>query len=380
MFARYPPVAPGQSVSVGGQVWQQVSSLAQAGPNDRVYVLDRASGRIVFGDGVHGAVPASGSQVAITYTSGPHPGFVQFYRAMKAADPSIHVCAGYTNPQDPTEQPFPLVMGRAHRYDCLQVHPFKPLLAGMGAVAAHDYAMSGADQAAAEVATVQRELRRASGRPVPVTVSAYGLNDRGLNDRLGGAPSVDYLSSLDQGLFTASELVHWADLGVPAAARFQLINRNPATTPVTDPDSPDTAVFGFAPSFTPSASAEVFGLFSHMSGVERIASSVVGNPVRVGASGRYPALLELASRDRSGHVFLDVVNRDPVRAVTATVDVRSAPSAGVMSVWTVDGASTTSVNTPQDPDAVRTTKQVVRLPRGPFARTFPAHSITAIEL
>ncbi len=40
--------------------WSEISDLAAAGPNDRVYVLDEATGSLTFGDGVHGAALPQG--------------------------------------------------------------------------------------------------------------------------------------------------------------------------------------------------------------------------------------------------------------------------------------------------------------------------------
>ena len=41
----------------GTQVWTQVADFFASGPGDRHYVLDRTTGQVRFGDGVHGAIP-----------------------------------------------------------------------------------------------------------------------------------------------------------------------------------------------------------------------------------------------------------------------------------------------------------------------------------
>jgi hypothetical protein len=52
--------------------WHPVAALGEAGPDDRVYTLDEASGVVSFGDGVHGlAVPGGYRNViAVSYRSG----------------------------------------------------------------------------------------------------------------------------------------------------------------------------------------------------------------------------------------------------------------------------------------------------------------------
>lgn len=64
-------------VTVGGQLWQPVSSLAGHGPDARVYALVTnadGSGHLVFGDGVHGRRPPTGSPIAISYRTGAGAG------------------------------------------------------------------------------------------------------------------------------------------------------------------------------------------------------------------------------------------------------------------------------------------------------------------
>jgi alpha-N-arabinofuranosidase len=145
-FADYPPVAPGQTVQVAGSAWRRVATLSSARPADRVYALDRRSGRIGFGDGRHGAIPPKGAQITISYRSGPHAGFTAFYRAMKRADPSINVCSSYETPQ------FVQAMGARHPYDCLVAHPYL-LYSTMDPGPAHDFVMAGADSRAHDVGT-----------------------------------------------------------------------------------------------------------------------------------------------------------------------------------------------------------------------------------
>jgi predicted phage baseplate assembly protein len=58
-------------VTVGGERWTEVRDFDAAAPDAGHYVLDRAAGRLRFGDGVRGRVPAAGQRVvAETYTHG----------------------------------------------------------------------------------------------------------------------------------------------------------------------------------------------------------------------------------------------------------------------------------------------------------------------
>jgi hypothetical protein len=45
------------AVTVDGKEWDEVDTLDDAGPEDKVYSLDPSTGTVEFGDGVHGKVP-----------------------------------------------------------------------------------------------------------------------------------------------------------------------------------------------------------------------------------------------------------------------------------------------------------------------------------
>jgi hypothetical protein len=60
-------------VTVDGSPWREVASLDGSGPDDAVYRAhggDDGSITVRFGDGQHGRVPSTGSQVAATYRKG----------------------------------------------------------------------------------------------------------------------------------------------------------------------------------------------------------------------------------------------------------------------------------------------------------------------
>lgn len=57
----------GEGVTVDGEPWTEVASLDQAGPEDRVYVLDRRTGTLTFGHGEHGRRPPAGVRIDASY-------------------------------------------------------------------------------------------------------------------------------------------------------------------------------------------------------------------------------------------------------------------------------------------------------------------------
>jgi alpha-N-arabinofuranosidase len=111
----YPPVQPSSvRIRVAGTLWRRVDDLATAGPTDQAYELKPADGRVLFGDGRHGAVPPTGSSMRASYRS-IHAGYFAFAKQMKAVDPDIKVCASWGTPE------FPKVVSD-RRFDCLTAH------------------------------------------------------------------------------------------------------------------------------------------------------------------------------------------------------------------------------------------------------------------
>ncbi len=57
------------TVRVDDEEWRQTRSLSEAGPEDKVFVVD-STGRLVFGDGTRGRRPSGSATVTVTYREG----------------------------------------------------------------------------------------------------------------------------------------------------------------------------------------------------------------------------------------------------------------------------------------------------------------------
>jgi hypothetical protein len=58
------------AVTVNGRQWKPVSSFRSVEPDDAVFMINSQTGRISFGDGIHGAIPPVGSTVTVGYRQG----------------------------------------------------------------------------------------------------------------------------------------------------------------------------------------------------------------------------------------------------------------------------------------------------------------------
>jgi hypothetical protein len=113
---RFWPIAtgPGQSptITVAGLAWQYVDSLAASGPTDQVFTLDSTQSRVVFGDGVHGAVPDGTMTISYAVRG---LGFADLYPVLEQS--GVKVCASWGRAA------FVPAMG-SNPYDCLTYHAY----------------------------------------------------------------------------------------------------------------------------------------------------------------------------------------------------------------------------------------------------------------
>ncbi len=386
----YPPAVPGsQQVRVGTTTWTAVADLAEHGPQDTVYTIDAATGAIRFGDGVHGAVPPKGAELRADYTSGPKPGFVHFYDAMKQADPSIDVCATWApiNEQSGLGQAsFAELMagaGRAGDYDCVLIHPYTNFLRDFGdpdwetAREGHDEYMLGEAHATDLVEDLQQDVAEHSTGDAYVAISEFGALWFGGQGDLSSYPS--WTTSMSHATYMASQWARYAQLGVPWVL---------GNTLISETETGLRAVLGGPPAYAFTVDALVREQLSPVleAGGLAVRTTVGENPQVTPVEPEpefgdgYDALAATASTGADGNLRVVVVNRHPDQAVTAQVVPAGYRHTGTAKVSTVAGEDFTSFNGIENPDDVRLEHTTVQTGRDAFAYTFPAHSVTVLEL
>ncbi len=372
----FPPVVPGSlRVYVGGQRWEQTSDLSLAGPAARVFSLDASSGALRFGDGYHGAVPPAGALVTVDYRSGPHQGFLGFYSAMKRMNPRVKVCES-----EETDLAFLAIMGRRHRYDCVQLHLYARPTATRAPLAVYEHQlMSSVPRERAALASLQSAVRRYAGRPVPVLVTEYG-------QLVAPVPASDpqFNLSLEEGLFSAAQIFTWAQTGVPVAEKYLTVS---APFPLTrfstmaDTDQAMVAsglsvysamVVHSGPRFVAEPTGQVLGLLRALGGARLL-------PLSWGSRHPPPSVVALAALAPGRHLLVAVVNARAGASVAAQVQGPLGQGC-MLRASVLDGATPTSYNTPDRPAlvTVRTSTTTVRC--GSFHWVFPAHSLSLLQL
>jgi alpha-N-arabinofuranosidase len=403
-YVYFPPVVPGTAeVYVGGRRWSEVDRLATAGPRARVYTLGPSTGAVAFGNGTHGEVPPAGAEITVSYQSGPHGGFVQFYQAMKRMNSRISVCESEEN-----DVAFLRLMGQKYPYSCVELHEYarpanfaEPLLQYEEGLMA-----SPADQGA-QLAGLQSEIRRYSGRNVPVLITEYG-------QLVAPVPTTDpdFNLSLDEGLLVGAQLTEWIDHGVPVAEKYladsdpflpsrltRLFGTDDAfgkSMPGGDKTmieealsfgkamvetglSPDNAiVVHTGRQFVAEPAGEVLGLMSYLGGGERLGLSLVHDP-QMGRREKAPELWAIAAVLPGGQLDLLVINASPDRSLRERILVGARGRPGGLRAYLLDGPSPVAFNTSSRPELVRVTASTIELGRGDLLWRFPAHSVTLLQ-
>ncbi|MGH2554882.1 MAG: hypothetical protein ACRDHO_04100, partial [Actinomycetota bacterium] len=378
---KFPPVAPGtESVFVDGEEWSRVASLRSAG-EEKVYEISHPTGRVLFGDGNHGEIPEKGARITVSYTSGPHDGFVDFYRQIKEVDPSVQVGASFNGPG------FWSLMGAEHPYDFLVGHSYSFFRDDPANIRElHDLMMTLPDDQASKVVDSLEAISASAGhraKDVEMIISEWAMST-GSNLGIGRMKYVPetYPQSLDGGLYVALVLNRWIELGIPLAQKHVIVDVNPNDLPsgYEKEQSPYQSLLGWQPCFVPSAGALVFRTFTRMMGDTQIAERVLGNPTKTIFNGAKVGLLDtIAGRD-GNDVYLIVVNKSLSKDVPAEVVLESFEPAGRATMWTINGPSHLSFNTPEKPDEVAISAAGAEGLGRRFAYRFPAHSVTAIKL
>jgi alpha-L-arabinofuranosidase len=399
MYARYKPVAAGSEiVYISGEPWQGRSDLTSASGDEKVYAIDYQSGAINFGDGVHGAIPPMNAKVTVTYTSGPHEGFVDFYRAIKAANPNVKVC---TSIHDET---FIRIMGSRHAYDCIQQHPYyignpkKDTLPG----GLDDFFVFTAARMiglGAQVQHTQDLVKKHAGSnagKVELLLSEYG--------QLGTFPefSRHFARSHGQAVMNALAIREFVLKQVAGAARTVLTDYTFAPIPpeLAAVQSSDVAAAEEAMKSPESSTAGDFALFGGPGpdtvvtppalamkllrtnmGSTLLTSSVSGSPTLASSKGdSIDALQTFATRDENGNLYLVVINVDPRNDLAAKISPANFKHGKSATVSTLASPHINDENDRDHPNFVAIRQVQVEIAAGSFVLTFPKHSVTAIKL
>jgi alpha-L-arabinofuranosidase len=124
----------------------------------------------------------------------------------------------------------------------------------------------------------------------------------------------------------------------------------------------------------------VLGLMRHLAGQERLNSHVRNDPLmETGPDGDVPVLQPIAAVSH-GKLDLLVLNVSPITPVNALISLWRLARQGDVTATVLDGPSPTAFNTLASPSTVTTVTRTVEETSRQFSWTFPAHSVTLLEM
>jgi alpha-N-arabinofuranosidase len=387
LYARYAPVAAGsETVSVAGTVWQGSSDLQATTADAQVYRIDYQTGAITFGDGVHGAIPPKGGKVTLSYTSGPHDGFVDYYRMIKAVAPSVKVCASIH------DESFIRIMGAQHAYDCIEQQP---------QVMGHPQSREGngvQDEQFVRAASQTVGLEAGVQRTQQLVRKYAGANAANVEVVLdeNGEPGAfrafapPFARSEGAAVLSALYWREWVLAGVAAASPTSLtdsiVQTAPATRPLVQVPTTETVgdyglFTGAGPETIVTPSALVIKLLRQNTGNALLATSIEGNPKLSSPPGEsIDALQAYATRDALGNAYLVVINIDPQHDIQSDVRAEAGSFAAAAAIATLASRDLADENNPKSPQLVSIQESSASVGGGVISVSFPKHSVTAIKL
>lgn len=374
--------------------WTIVDSLEGQGADATVCTVNYDTGYITFGDGVNGAIPAKDARITITYQT-EHEGYLDYYYAIHEKFPGVHVSAKISGEE------FIQLMGSVHPYDSISYHP---LSANQPGKTVTDFTEHYYQQLASVTVTMQQEAVRleklaqyAGDNHPELILSAYGHAQ-------GNFPNGqnDWHLNLAEGIMCANQLIAFIDNGFDVACNF-LLNDMPYDPDTTDAPTArryNAMVYSRLGSdkFIIAPKGLAFSMVSGLSGQTQVAAAVENNPT-VPLNGYDPQadfgktnfpyflaenartesldiLSVLSAVDENGDLSLIVVNNHAEEAIETEVTLKGYTHTGAAEVSEYNGAEFTTINSPEQPNAVSITTAQKDLGTGGFRYVFPAHSIT----
>jgi alpha-N-arabinofuranosidase len=379
-YVEYPPVVNNsQTIYINGVAWRKVGNISQAGPYDNVYQIDNTTGQIIFGDGTHGKIPVTGSNITASYESGTHDGFLEYYKEMKAANPGIKVCSAYDSPS------FIQLMGSEYAYDCIVTHLYTGSVPSTNSSISdfHNELIEQSFGFQNELTNEKNLINKYAGsnaKNIQIAVTEYGINAL-----TSPANFPDYHKSLDAAISIANTLRIIIQAKIPIAEKHYLISYANSVAPGTQAYVNSQAfannalVSGPANNATIQPGAYVMEAYSKLLYSNLVSSNITNNPIVSFGGGNYPTLETLATTDGKGDEALLVLNLSLDNSVKANVQ-SSSKSYKNAETYTLGANNSMAFNTLEDPNIVGFVIQKAKLKNGELLVSFPPNSLSILRL
>lgn len=369
------------SVYVGSTQWTIVDSLADSTGSDQHVVVDYSTGALQFGDGRHGAIPAAGQQIYVSY-SVERDGFIDISRAIKETTDVINEKEGkkleanvYTSYESSGFISRMSSLGAEQWYDGMTIHPYSGTVTGSTAEVFYDNAMKLAEDSG--IQKVKNYVAQLPEGKVPV-ISEYGIFRN----------TETQLRSQTHALYIAKTLMEYVKLGSPYIQKHCLVDWYSSGADALGPtqqaviqaiakDGASTATGEGTFAFFATPSAHVFKMLNSRFGDRIVASEFDQMPVM---SNGVKKLSSLVSVDAVGNIYLALLNLDRENDLDIQIDIQGTDITGrTVQVQTLASESIVDENTLDDPDKVCVENSSFTA-SGEDTYTLPKHSFTILKV
>lgn len=369
------------SVYVGNTQWTIVDSFEASGSTDQHVVIDYSTGAILFGDGEHGAIPASGTQIYVSYTV-ERDGFIDISEAIKDTTTAINEAEGrnltanvYTSYESEGFITKMAALDANDLYDGMTIHPYSGTVSGSDADTFYDNAMKLAEDAG--IAKVQEYVDLLPEGKVPV-ISEYGIFRN----------TDSQLRSQTHALYIAKTLIEYVKLGSPYIQKHCLIDwyssgadslgpTQQAVIQAVAQEGASTTTGEGNFKFFATPSALVFEMLNSGFGDSIVSAEYDTIPKM---SNGVKKLSSLVSVDADENIYLALLNIDRENDIEINLEIQGADIDGrTVSVQTLAADSITDENTLENPDNVLI--ETKSFTADDFSScTLPAHSFTILTI
>jgi alpha-N-arabinofuranosidase len=317
----------------------------------------------------------------VSYESGPHDGFIEFYNAMKAMNPSAQVCES-----EGLDATFMEIAGSEDPYDCVVMHGYMPAPSPGLPLATYEQDLMSVPVADTYyLVNLQEAARYYSGHDVPVVMTEYGQPVWPPPDG-----DVSWNLSMGEALLTAAQVMEWAYHGV-ALAEKQLAVSEPFDGALRDADlaeelsATNGVIADVGPRFLVEPPGLALGLLSKLAGGELLPVSMsndpyIGTPTPAFMGGQYATEVWAIAAQAGQQLFVALVNASPDRAVLTQLDLPISAGPHQATVWSLNGAALASYNSPARPNQVEVVRTETVIPGPVVTRELPAHSVNVLML
>ena len=382
----YKAVNDGVKVYVGtdGKLdeWTVVSDFENSKATDKHCVVDYSTGRITFGDGIHGMIPEKGKNIYATYTV-DREGFIDVSKAIKQTTEKINEIEKtnyeanvYTSFESSGFIKRMSDLGANEWYDGMTIHPYSGSVSGgTNAEAFYDDAMKKAENVG--IQKVREYVEQLPEGKVPV-ISEYGIFRN----------TESQVRSQTHALYIAKVITEYVKLGSPYIQKHCLSDwyssgadslgpTQQAVIQVVPQEGADTKTGEGNFAFFSTPSAHVFQMLNAGFGENVVEAtfekeSTMSNGVKT--------LSSLASVDKKGNMYVALVNVDREKDQKIMLDVKGVDVSGRdIEIQRLESEAITDENTLETPNKVTVQTEKTKMPKGQIIN-LKKHSFAIVKI